>query len=123
MVSMLGMGGIGKSALAVSLMHQVAAHFEVVLWRSLRDAPECSALLEECLQVLAPQPLREVPASLEGRLSLLMEHLREQRSWCWTTWRACSRKVRAEGTCGPVTRAMVSCCARWAKRGTRVASC
>src|SRR5207302_6535173 len=79
-VSMLGMGGIGKSALAVSLMHQVAAHFEVVLWRSLRDAPECSALLEECLQVLAPQPLREVPASLDGRLSLLMEHLREQRA-------------------------------------------
>src|SRR2546421_5222359 len=90
-VSVLGLGGIGKSALAVSLMHQVAAHFEVVLWRSLRDAPDCSALLEECLQVLAPQPLREVPASLEGRLSLLMEHLREQRSWCWTTWRACSR--------------------------------
>src|SRR5437868_5900189 len=79
-VSVLGLGGIGKSALAVSLMHQVAAHFEVVLWRSLRDAPECSALLEECLQVLAPQPLREVPASLEGRLSLLMEHLREQRA-------------------------------------------
>src|SRR2546421_8558424 len=79
-VSVLGLGGIGKSALAVSLMHQVAAHFEVVLWRSLRDAPDCSALLEECLQVLAPQPLREVPASLEGRLSLLMEHLRDQRA-------------------------------------------
>ncbi len=77
-VSVLGLGGIGKSALAVSLMHQVAAHFEVVLWRSLRDAPSCEALLEECLQVLAPQPLREVPASLEGRLSLLMEHLRDQ---------------------------------------------
>jgi WD40 repeat protein/transcriptional regulator with XRE-family HTH domain len=79
-VSVLGLGGIGKSALAVSLMHQVAAHFEVVLWRSLRDAPECSALLEDCLQVLAPQPLRDVPASLEGRLSLLMEHLRDQRA-------------------------------------------
>src|SRR5260370_18603638 len=38
-VSVLGMGGIGKSALAVSLMHSVAPHFEVVLWRSLRDAP------------------------------------------------------------------------------------
>jgi transcriptional regulator with XRE-family HTH domain len=79
-VSVLGLGGIGKSALAVSLMHQVAAHFEVVLWRSLRDAPECSALLEDFLQVLSPQPLREVPASLEGRLSLLMEHLRDQRA-------------------------------------------
>ena len=61
-------------------MHQVSEHFQVVLWRSLRDAPSCEALLEDCLQVLAPQPLREVPASLEGRLSLLMEHLREQRA-------------------------------------------
>jgi WD40 repeat protein/transcriptional regulator with XRE-family HTH domain len=78
-VSVLGLGGIGKSALAVSLMRQVAAHFQVVLWRSLRDAPSCEALLEDCLKVLAPQPLREVPASLEGRLSLLMEYLRDQR--------------------------------------------
>jgi transcriptional regulator with XRE-family HTH domain len=79
-VSVLGLGGIGKSALAVSLMHQVAAHFEVVIWRSLRDAPACEALLDECLQVLAPQLLREVPASLERRLGLLLEHLRHQRA-------------------------------------------
>jgi transcriptional regulator with XRE-family HTH domain len=79
-VSVLGLGGIGKSALAVSLMHQVAPHFEVVIWRSLRDAPSCEALLDECLQVLAPQPLGLVPASLERRLSLLMEHLRDRRA-------------------------------------------
>jgi WD40 repeat protein/class 3 adenylate cyclase/transcriptional regulator with XRE-family HTH domain len=79
-VNVLGMGGIGKSALAVSLMHRVSEHFQVVLWRSLRDAPSCEALLEDCLQVLAPQPLREVPASLEERLSLLMEHLRDLRA-------------------------------------------
>jgi WD40 repeat protein/transcriptional regulator with XRE-family HTH domain len=79
-VSVLGLGGIGKSALAVSLMHQVAEHFEVVLWRSLRDAPSCEVLLEECLQVLAPQPLREVPSSLERRLGLLLEFLRQERA-------------------------------------------
>ncbi len=78
-VSVLGMGGIGKSALAVTLMHRVAAQFEVVLWRSLRDAPACSALLEECLQVLAPQALRDLPDSLEERLRLLMEQLRARR--------------------------------------------
>ncbi len=78
--SVLGLGGIGKSALAVSLMHRVAAHFEVVLWRSLRDAPACDTLLDDCLQVLAPQPLREVPASLERRLGLLLESLREERA-------------------------------------------
>src|SRR5579864_7269136 len=78
-VSVLGMGGIGKSALAVTVMHWVAAQFEVVLWRSLRDAPGCSALLEACLQVLAPQPLPDLPDPLEGRLHLLMEQLRARR--------------------------------------------
>ena len=33
-VSVLGLGGIGKSALAVSLMHRVAGDFQVVIWRS-----------------------------------------------------------------------------------------
>ena len=79
-VSVLGLGGIGKSALVVSLMHQLAPHFEVVLWRSLRDAPTCEALLEDCLQVLAPEPLAEVPASLDGRLDLLLDCLREERA-------------------------------------------
>ncbi len=78
-VSVLGLGGIGKSALAVSLMHQVAPHFEVVIWRSLRDAPSCEVLLDDCLQVLAPQPPREGPSSLERRLGLLLEYLRERR--------------------------------------------
>jgi len=79
-VSVLGFGGIGKSALATRVMHQVAEHFEGVIWRSLRDAPSCDTLLEDCLQVLAPQPLREAPASLERRLGLLMEHLRQVRA-------------------------------------------
>ncbi len=78
-VSVLGMGGIGKSALAVTLMHRVVAQFEVVIWRSLRDAPSCDALLDECLQVLTPQALRDRPDSLEGRLHLLMEQMRDRR--------------------------------------------
>ena len=51
-VSILGMGGFGKSALAVTLMRQIASQFEVVIWRSLRDAPSCVELLEALLQVL-----------------------------------------------------------------------
>src|SRR5258708_972683 len=75
-VSVLGMGGIGKSALAVTAMHRVAVQFEVVIFRSLRDAPSCSALVEGCLQVLAPNLLRDLPDSLEERLRLLLQHLR-----------------------------------------------
>jgi WD40 repeat protein/transcriptional regulator with XRE-family HTH domain len=78
-VSVLGLGGIGKSAVATRVMHRVAERFEVVIWRSLRDAPACETLLDECLQALAPQTLREVSVSLEKRLSLLLEHLRSTR--------------------------------------------
>lgn len=52
-VSVLSMGGIGKSALSVNAMYQLAEHFEVVIFRSLRDAPSCEALLDDCLQVLS----------------------------------------------------------------------
>ncbi len=80
-VSVLGMGGIGKSALVVTIMHQVAEHFEVVLFRSLRDAPSCEAWLADCLQVLSlpSRPPLGLSASLPERLSLLLERLRERR--------------------------------------------
>ena len=38
-VSVLGMGGIGKSALVTSAMRRMAVHFQVVIFHSLRDAP------------------------------------------------------------------------------------
>ena len=79
LVSALGLGGIGKSALAVRAMRQLAGHFEVVLFRSLRDAPSCEALLESCLLVLSPEPLALLPQSLERRLSLLLGELRSRR--------------------------------------------
>src|SRR5258708_422403 len=78
-VSVLGMGGMGKSALVTSAMHRMAVHFQVVIFRSLRDAPACETLVEECLKALAPQPRHLAPADLEQGLSLLLEHLREQR--------------------------------------------
>src|SRR5207302_2435731 len=73
------MGGIGKSALAVQVMHQLADQFDVVIFRSLRDAPSCEEVLDACLQVLSPEQLALVPASLERRLSLLLEQLRTSR--------------------------------------------
>jgi WD40 repeat protein/DNA-binding XRE family transcriptional regulator len=78
-VSVLGMGGIGKSALVTTAGQQVVAHFEVVIFRSLRDAPSCAALLDDCLQVLAPDTLVAALPSLEARISRLLEHLRERR--------------------------------------------
>src|SRR5579884_1219080 len=62
LVSVLGMGGIGKSALVVSVMRLLAEHFEFVIFRSLHNAPTCEALLDDCLRVLSPQLLAPTPA-------------------------------------------------------------
>ncbi len=78
-VSLLGLGGIGKSALAVNFMHQVSHHFEVVIWRSLRDAPDCETLVNGCLEILAPETLNQGSFSLEQRFSLLLKLLQSRR--------------------------------------------
>lgn len=51
----------------------------MVIWRSLRDVPTGEALLDSCLQVLAPQALRDVSANSERRQDLLLECLRSRR--------------------------------------------
>jgi WD40 repeat protein/transcriptional regulator with XRE-family HTH domain len=76
-VSLLGIGGIGKSALAVSLMYRLASHFEVVIFRSLRDVPACEVLLDDCLHVLAPQSLEQ--PNPERRINLLLSHFHKTR--------------------------------------------
>jgi len=78
-VSVLGQGGIGKSALATQVMNRVAQDFEVVIWRSLRDVPSCEALLDDCLQVLTPQAFSDASATLESRQNLLLDCLRNRR--------------------------------------------
>ncbi len=79
-ISVLGMGGIGKSALTVSLMHQVAEHFEVVIWRSLRDLPTYEALLEDLLQVLVPETFRDITVSFERKMGVLLDQMRAART-------------------------------------------
>jgi len=79
-VAVLGQGGIGKSAFATRVMHNVAQRFEAVIWRSLRDAPTCEALLDDWFQALAPTALPEASAGFEQCLDLLMEQLRRRRT-------------------------------------------
>ncbi|HXQ37885.1 MAG TPA: NB-ARC domain-containing protein, partial [Anaerolineales bacterium] len=78
-VSIVGLGGIGKSALSVSLMHQVAEDFDVIIWRSLRDLPDYSLLLDSLLQAIAPHTLGKDNDSIELRQSLLLDSLRKNR--------------------------------------------
>ncbi|WP_019502891.1 NB-ARC domain-containing protein [Pseudanabaena sp. PCC 6802] len=72
-VAILGMGGIGKTALAVKLAHQVAGDFDYAIWRSLRNAPPLSTLIDELVTFLSNR------AQTEGSLKDLMVCLRNAR--------------------------------------------
>jgi WD40 repeat protein/transcriptional regulator with XRE-family HTH domain len=79
LVTLLGMGGIGKSMLASLLGSRLAPHFEAVLWRSLRDAPACEALVADCITFFSETPPAEFPTSLEQRITQLVTRLQASR--------------------------------------------
>ncbi len=79
LIVVLGMGGIGKSALVSRLGQQLAPHFESVLWRSVRDAPACEDLVADCITFYSETPPTEFPTSLERRIDQLIMRLQKQR--------------------------------------------
>jgi len=78
-VTLLGIGGIGKSMLASYLGSRLAPQFEAVLWRSVRDAPPCEELVADCITFFSETPPAEFPASLEQRINQLLARLQAHR--------------------------------------------
>src|SRR5205085_3930983 len=79
LVTLLGMGGIGKSMLASYLGQRLAKEFEAVLWRSVRDAPSCEELVADCITFFSETPPAEFPTSLEQRITQLVARLQASR--------------------------------------------
>jgi WD40 repeat protein/DNA-binding SARP family transcriptional activator len=79
LATVLGMGGVGKTTLAAAVAKAVARSFDMVIWRSLLNAPPLDELLRGVLQALSRQRLTDVPAHLDTQLALLLDHLRQQR--------------------------------------------
>ncbi|WP_009630584.1 NB-ARC domain-containing protein [Synechocystis sp. PCC 7509] len=80
-VGLLGIGGIGKSAIAVKAALQMQAEFEIIVWRSLANAPPLEELLSSLLKFLMPiygeDPV--IPTTLNEKFSKLMDYLRSRR--------------------------------------------
>ena len=79
LVSILGLGGMGKTTLAAAVTQAVAPHFGVVIWRSLLNTPLPEELLGHWLQILTRQRLTTLPTSLDEQLRLLLDYLRQER--------------------------------------------
>lgn len=79
LVTLLGMGGIGKTSLSVKLAHQIQDRFECIIWRSLRNSPPIDEVLAELIQFLSDQSETNLPTQLDGKISRLLKYLRSSR--------------------------------------------
>jgi WD40 repeat protein len=73
LIALLGLGGIGKTALSVKLAQQIQGEFEWIIWRSLRNAPSLETLLAELVPFLSNQQ------ETKPELSKLLHLLRQSR--------------------------------------------
>jgi hypothetical protein len=72
LMAIVGMGGMGKSTLAAKVARLLAAEFEFVIWRSLRNAPPLTTLLAELVPFLSQQ--QDIQAKSERLLYWLQQH-------------------------------------------------
>ena len=79
LLAVLAMGGMGKTWLVTKLAHEVADDFDMVIWRSLRNAPPCEELLQECLQIFSEQQLIEPMSDIHRGIRQLLELFKEKR--------------------------------------------
>jgi len=77
LVTILGISGIGKTALALQLIEQIKDKFEYVIWRSLHSKPFLKELQTNLIQFFSNQP--ENGLKLNSNLAQLIEYLRKHR--------------------------------------------
>ncbi|MEG4987075.1 NB-ARC domain-containing protein [Microcoleus sp. BR0-C5] len=79
LITILGLAGSGKSAIALQLIPQIQHQFDCIIWRSLRNSPPLSALQTDLIKFCrggAPVPAPEEMATTGG---LPLQYLRSYR--------------------------------------------
>ncbi|MEM8718724.1 MAG: NB-ARC domain-containing protein [Cyanobacteria bacterium P01_G01_bin.39] len=80
-ITVLGMGGMGKTCLTVKLAKGIQERFDLVMWCSLRDAPPAEEVVTRIIEFLSDDKdiVAGLPESMAGKTSKLIEYLRASR--------------------------------------------
>ncbi len=79
LVALLGIGGIGKTALSVKLAEEIQENFDYVIWRSLRNAPPIVEFLANLIKFLSNQEETNLPKNVGYLISRFGETIRQKR--------------------------------------------
>jgi WD40 repeat protein len=79
LIAILGIGGVGKTALAARAARLHYHEFEYVIWRSLRSAPSIDEILIDLFKALPGEPTSAPFDSFNSKLLCLINILREHR--------------------------------------------
>jgi WD40 repeat protein len=79
LISVLGMGGIGKTTLVAKLAQQLQHEFDFLIWQSLRNAPPILDVLTTAIQHLSRQQVNVLNQSVQDLTSQLIGYLRSHR--------------------------------------------
>lgn len=79
LIGIFGLGGVGKTALAVKCVEQVKDQFDCIIWRSLRDRPDFDSLMADLLNSLAGQENVILPETAKDKVTLLLTYLNQHR--------------------------------------------
>ncbi|NJM27884.1 MAG: NACHT domain-containing protein, partial [Pseudanabaena sp. RU_4_16] len=78
-VAILGMGGIGKTALSVKLAQQIQTEFDYVIWRSLRNPRPLQEFLAGIIRFLSNQQAINVSDNTSDLIVRLIGYLQRHR--------------------------------------------
>lgn len=79
LVTVLGIGGIGKTVFIVKLAQQIQDSFDYIIWRSLKDAPPLQKIVGELIQFLSNGRATNYPKNIDDQIPTLMNYLRQYR--------------------------------------------
>jgi len=79
LVAILGMGGIGKTSVAVQITKQLKDDFKYIIWRSLKNRPPLQEILKDCIDLISNHEIAELPSDVSRQISSLTDLLRVKR--------------------------------------------
>ncbi len=82
-ISLVGIAGIGKTALAAKLLSEISAEsqhrFDCLIWKSVAHAPLLHDLVTELLDIIEPKASSRLPKYTQAMITVLLKQMQSRR--------------------------------------------